>query len=170
MIIAFEVFLSLIRIFLLLIGTLIVYVLGASVYTHVNGYLIQWSAPCIEIITSLVTIIPIIALFYGIHVQKFFWKRENDYNKKIFLISFAFGILIALIPWHSAVPASSELLCRTPIQWVDKIVYAIVTGALTSLLAAIGMDIGVLLKHSSKRIVSTKSTKSGKKSAKRRKK
>lgn len=149
-------FLSLIRVGLLLLGALLTFILGTTVYMNVNHFLDTWYLPCLELISFLVVIVPVAALFYGVHIQKYFWQRESLYNNRIFLVSYLIGILLSLIPKETFSNITTQLgqTCVAPSDPIAQITHVLSTGLLTSLLAYIGIDIGVSLKQTSKSVTS----------------
>lgn len=165
-----EILLSFFRIVILLCGVLITFFFGDTLYITINRFLSSFYIPCLEIISYIIAFVPVIALFYGIHVQKFFWQRSKKYNQKVFLISYAIGILLALIPTDTFTSVSTGQACVAPVDLLAKITYAIATGVITSLFAYIGMDIGVSLKHTSKnfRFLPTSTKKSKAKKVRRK--
>lgn len=168
-----ELLLIVFRIGLLVSGVILTFFVGEHMYLSLNRFLQSWYLPCLEIITSLVAFVPAAAIFYGIHIRKYFWQREKHYNNVIFLVSYAVGALLALVPESALLTMQTGQSCGTAPDLIGKFAYATTTGLITAVLAYIGMDIGVSLKHTSLNVgfsnSSKKTVSSKKKSIKKRK-
>jgi len=161
MLLLLELYVSVLRILLLLLGVVVTLVLGDRVYLLLNSFLSGFYLPCIEFIAFLVIYVLPGALVYGAFVEKHFFKRETRHNIKIFLFSFLSGVGLALLPFSNTVFVSfqnpilnhSVLIssCVTP-GYPLKIFELIGSGLVAVVFGFIGMDLGVLLKHASHKI------------------
>lgn len=145
-----EIFLSGVRIVFLFTGSLLAFVFGFTFYNDANTFLLAHNLPTLELIALLVAFVPVIALLYGVHIRKYFWRRSKRYNLIVFLFSFLAGLLIALFPLST---------CGVPIPISSQVIIALTTGIITSLLAYIGLDVGVVVKHISVHVLSEKKKK-----------
>jgi len=136
---------SLLRIILLLVGVMIALYIGSSGYQSVNAFLSSNNLPCLEVISSLVVIVPVVTLFYGQHVRRYFWQRMRRFNAYILLGSLLVGLLFTILPHDLISPSITN--CQARLDWNSKITYGLGTAVLTALLAFIGFDLGVTLKH-----------------------
>lgn len=140
-----QLFASLLRIILLLVGIMLALSLATSGYSTINTFLESNNYPCLEVISSLVVIVPVIAIFYGQHIQKFFWQRMRHYNLVILLSALGFGLLMAFLP----IDFLSQGLphCTPAADLLSKLTYALGTSLVAAVFAFLGVDLGVILKH-----------------------
>jgi len=149
MIYLLELFFSTFRILLLFFAIIIIYIFGNAVYININNFLYSSTSPCVEIISMLIAFVPVIGLLYGIHIKKSFWKRSFQYNLIVFVISYAFGVIIAFLPFGGTLGFSNSFILFCPQQptFLTKISESIATGLISALLAYLGMDFGITLKR-----------------------
>lgn len=169
MVILVEFLFSILRIAVLFAGVSITVLLGKSVHDGVNAFLQSTYFPCLEVISLFaITIIPF-AIYYGIAVRKFFWQRSRVYNIRVFIFTYAIGVALALLPAESFLANSAAASCIAPHETLSRLAHVLGTALVTSLFGLIGMDIGVSLKHFSKRVALYKPRRSSPKSAKKKK-
>lgn len=170
-VILLEIFLSLVRITLLFTVALLTYILGDYAYIAINHFLYSINSPCLQIIALLVVIVPTVALFYGIHVKKYFWQRQNHYNFLILLVSFIVGVILTMIPVNilTASGLTSTMACPEQQTTLGVFLNILSTGLITALLGFIGVDIGVTLKAASHHLTTSNSPSSSKKTTKKKK-
>ncbi len=153
-------FASLLRIILLLVGIMLALSLATSSYSTINSFLVGNNYPCLEVISGLVVIVPVVAIFYGQHIRKFFWQRMRHYNLVILLSALGFGFLMAFLPIDFL---SQDLpQCAPATNIAGKFTYALATSVVAAVFAFLGVDFGVTLKHLSLRVHHPHTTKSRK--------
>src|SRR5438105_102606 len=136
------------RIVLLLFGIVFIFLFANLVYKDLNSFLYAYDSPCIALISLLVALVPTAAFFYGAHIRKYFWQRENHYNWIIFFISYVIGTILTFYPEsYIGIFHATGTYCPMHIDFSSKIQQSISTGIVTSLLAYMGMDLGVVVKH-----------------------
>jgi hypothetical protein len=143
MIFLIEVLFFIIRIAFLSLGAILSFILGSGVYSLVNSFLYANTIPCIETISLLAALIAPVAFFYGIHHKKHFFQRGNHYNLIIFILSYLFGTILVLLPpkYLNWVP---QAYCIPQLGLISKISQSIATGWITSFLAYLSLDFGVM--------------------------
>ena len=152
MVLIVEFLAFLIEPFLLLFGGVLSYLLGREIYTAVNGLLYSVSIPCLEIISFLVAVVSPIAFYYGVYHKTFLFRRSTRHNITVFLLSYAFGALITFLPLGSSTAyTNGQLYCPQQITLQTKIAQAIATGIITSFLAFLNLDLGVLYAYTIRR-------------------
>ncbi len=172
MVLLLEIFLSLVRIIFLFTAVLLTYILGDYAYLAINHFLYSINSPCLEVISFLVVLVPTLALFYGIHIQKYFWQRQNHYNYIILLVSFIIGAVLTIIPVNLFTPSSmmTAMTCPEQQNVVGKLLQIVSTGLITALLGFIGVDIGVTLKATSHHLTTRKHFGTASKSSRKKRK
>ena len=138
-------FASLLRIILLLVGILLALSLATSGYSTINNFLIGNNYPCLEVISGLVIIVPIVAIFYGQSIKKFFWQRMRQYNLIILVAAFLFGLVLAFLPVDFLTQSLPH--CAPATDMVSKLTYGLASGIVAAVFAFLGVDLGVILKH-----------------------
>lgn len=164
MLLLLELYLSVLRIVLLLLGVLLSIFLGDKFYGGINNFLRFLSFPCIEIISVLVVLFLPAGMFYGIFIQKYFWRRKTHYNTKLFFTAFIVGFLLALTPISDSVTFSYQQgigqqvmsSCLSSSDILTKSAHMVGSGIVAALFAFLGMDIGVGLKGISKKFSTEK--------------
>lgn len=154
--ILFEIYLSILRIFILIFGFYLTLLLGTSTVAAINKFLYGSYLPCLEIISFLITFIPPIAIFYGIKEQRYFWQKPVVTNVIVLSVSFVIGVILSffssdLIHAFVNTPAT---YCISPQDPLEQFYRTLGTGLVASVFGFIGVDIGVSLKHVSRKMVS----------------
>jgi len=144
-----ELLLSLIEPILFLFGAIFTFLFGNALYHKINSFLYSFTTPCIEMTSLLIALISPIAFFYGVHHKKFLTQRSNKHNFIIFVISYVFGTIVTFLPIsYSSVFNSTQLACLPQTTLIGKIAEVVSTGLITSFLAYLNVDIGVLYANS----------------------
>ncbi len=150
-----ELYLSIIRILLLFFGVIGTYFIGNTTYISINSFLYSITSPCLQLISFLVVFTMPLSVFYGIHIRKYFWQRSKKYNQLLLLISFVLGLLFTLTSTNTSF-ISSAVYCHSQVNLIGKIGQFIGTSLVIVLFVYIGTDIGVSLKHFSKKVQNNK--------------
>jgi|SRR6185437_5565542 len=145
MVFLLELLLGLIEPILFVFGAIFTFIFGSVIYHKINSFLYSFTTPCLEMTTLLVALISPLAFFYGVHHKKFLTQRSNRHNLVIFVLSYVFGTIVTLLPiGYSSVFDSTQLACLPQTTLVGKIAQIVSTGLITSFLAYLNVDIGVL--------------------------
>ena len=154
-----EIYLSLIRIFLLFTGILITVVFGEKAIMFFNSALQALGLPCIELMSFLIIVLLPLGMLYGIHIQKYFWQRTTKYNSLVFLFAFLIGVFLTAVPIDSDVvmyisgsTRAFSQSCFASFATQPQFAYIVGSGIIGGVFGLIGMDFGVALKHVSKKI------------------
>jgi RsiW-degrading membrane proteinase PrsW (M82 family) len=154
MLVLFEVFFSLVRIIILLLGAVLTLILGDSVNDAINNFLVSLHFPCLGLISFLVIFVTPFAMIYGAHIRRFFWQREKHYNLIILVVSFLIGAIISFLPIDTAftINQATDMSCNPSSGLNAHVIHMFGTALVTMVFATVGMDLGVVLKHVSHRI------------------
>lgn len=145
MIIVLEFLAFLIEPLLLLFGGILSYLLGKEIYTTVNGFLYSINTPCLEVISFLIAVVSPVAFYYGVYHKTFLFRRSTKHHLTVFLLSYAFGTLVTFLPIGSTMSyATGQLYCPQQLTLNAKIAQSIATGLITSFLAFLNLDLGVV--------------------------
>ena len=145
MIFFFELLVLVFEPILLFIGAIFSYLLGNAVLSGLNRFLYSFNTPCIEAITLIIALVSPAAFLFGVRHQKFLTQRADQHNFLVFLYSFIFGALITFLPIGFSYTVESEkFFCPAQITLIDKIAQSISTGSITTLIAFLSLDMGVI--------------------------
>ena len=127
---------------------------GNGIYDGVNRFLLSNNFPCLGLISFLVIFVTPFAMLYGAHIRRFFWQRENHFNLVILLTSFLIGVIVSLLPIDFAFTMSrnTDVNCNPIMSLNATLIHTLGTALISTLLAVLGMDFGVVLKHVSRHI------------------
>jgi len=145
-------FSSLLRIILLLVGIYLALALTLTGVQGANAFLAANNYPCLEVISLLVVLVPPIGILYGQHIRRYFWQRMGHYNWIILGVSLIVGISLAFISTGYFSELEGADACQVPASTLGITTYILGTSVVTAILAFIGVDFGVTLKHLSLKI------------------
>lgn len=150
-----EFFLFLVRVILLATGSYVIYYFGIDLYQVFAAL----HAPCVELLSLFIALVPVIALWYGTLHRRYFWQRTSQVNWIIVMISFVIAFIFTYLPAQYLAWLDMSLVnCQGTTTLADSISRFLFTGILVSVLSFVGMDMGVGLKHISHHL-QTKSSK-----------
>lgn len=155
MVILVEFFLFLVRLILLQTGVLIAYVFGDNIFKAFAAT----RSPCVELLAFFIAIVPIVFLVIGAMHRRYFWQRPGFFNWIVVAVSFVIAFASTFLPGkYLSILDSSLSVCQQPTGNIQIYSQFLFTGLIVSLIAFVGMDFGVALKHVSHHLQTGKET------------